>query len=131
MFNRIITTAEKYESNKLTDGGLIDGAHLEGTPKEYQTVVKVGSSVREVQPGDVIVIDPTRYIRRTYDKNSIQNDLDNNPIVSVNIPVVEMDGKDYFMIDDRDILYVIKDYEEIEETPAQTIIKPKTPKIIV
>lgn len=131
VFNRVLTTANKYKEQQYTEGGLIDGTHLEGTAKEYQTVIKVGSAVREVKPGDVVLIDPTRYIKRRYSKDSIQNDLDNNPIISIEIPTVEMDGVDYFMIDDRDILYVITDSDEVEEEQKASIITPKEQKLII
>ena len=63
VYTRIITTANRYEETQL-NGGLIDVNKLEGRYKEYQTVVKVGSSVREVKEGDVVLIDPSRYMQR-------------------------------------------------------------------
>lgn len=131
MFNRIVTTAHKYDNQQYTDGGLIDGTHLEGTVKEYQTVVEVGSMVRELKPGDVVLIDPTRYIKRRYSKDSIQNDLDNNPIISIEFPIVVINDEDHFLIEDRDIIYIIKDYEEVDDPPQNTIIKPKETKLII
>ena len=107
---RIITTANRYEETQL-NGGLIDVNKLEGRYKEYQTVVKVGSSVREVKEGDVVLIDPSRYMKRKYSDNSLREDFVENPIVEIAIPTVTMNDEDYFMIEERDIAYVIDDSE--------------------
>lgn len=65
VYTRLITTANRYtESQK--NGVLLDASKLEGRYKEYQTVVKVGSSVREVKEGEVVLIDPSRYMKRKY-----------------------------------------------------------------
>ena len=129
-FTKVITTANKYEQDVTTKGGLIDASKVEGNYKEYQTVVRVGNAVREVKEGDVVLIDPSRYVRKMYD-NSVRDDMGANPVLTVNIPTVQMNDEDYFLIDDRDILYVIEDYEEVEDVPADTanIILPKAPKI--
>ena len=37
-----------------------------GTVKPYQKVVTVGSMVREAKPGDVVMIDPSSYIKKKY-----------------------------------------------------------------
>lgn len=129
-FTKVITTANKYESDVVTKGGIIEASKTEGNYKEYQTVVRVGNSVREVKPGDVVLIDPSRYVRKMYD-NSIRDDMGANPVLTVSIPTVQMNDEDYFLIDDRDILYVIEDYEEVEDVPVieSNIILPKEPKI--
>lgn len=130
VYTRLITTANRYtESQKV--GNILDANKLEGRYKEYQTVVRVGSSVREVKEGDVVLIDPSRYMKRQYSDNSLREDFVENPIVSIDIPTVAMNGVDYFMIEERDIAYVIVDSEEIPDKKASTIIMPKEKKIIV
>ena len=86
VYTRLITTANRYtESQKV--GSILDANKLEGRYKEYQTVVKVGSSVREVKEGDVVLIDPSRYMKRKYNDNSLREDFVENPIVEINIPI--------------------------------------------
>ena len=126
VYTRIITTANKYESSQKT-GNLLDVNKLEGRYKEYQTVVRVGSSVREVKEGDVILIDPSRYMKRQFSDNSLREDFVENPIVEINIPTVTMDDTDYFMIEERDIAYIIEESEEEvpDKKTGQSIILPK------
>ena len=67
----------------------------------------------------------------------MREDFVENPVVSVNIPTVEMDGIPYFILDSgTDIDYIIDDYEDIPEPQHSSIIQPKpltieAPKIIV
>lgn len=128
VYTRIITTANKYETAQKV-GGLIDAKKLEGRYKEYQTVVKVGSCVREVKKGEVVLIDPSRYMVRKYNDNSLRNDFVENPIVDINIPTVQMNGEDYFMIEERDIAYIIADSEEVPDEESNLIL-PKKKEII-
>lgn len=130
VYTRLITTADRYtESQKV--GGLLDANKLEGRYKEYQTVVKIGSAVREVKEGEVVLIDPSRYMKRKFSDNSLREDFVENPIVEINIPTVTMNGIDYFMIEERDIAYVIADSEEVPDPKPSTIIMPKQKKVIV
>jgi len=130
VYTRLLTTANRYDTDQRK-GSLLDANKLEGRYKEYQTVVRVGSSVREVKEGDVILIDPSRYIKRQYSDNSLRNDFIENPIVSIDIPTVTMNDEDYFMIEERDIAYVIVDSEEIPDPISNTIILPKDKKVFV
>jgi len=129
VYTRLITTADRYtESQKV--GSILDANKLEGRYKEYQTVVKVGSSVREVKEGDVVLIDPSRYMKRKYNDNSLREDFVENPIVEINIPTVTMNDTDYFMIEERDIAYIIEDSEEVPDSNPNNLILPKEKKII-
>lgn len=130
VFTRLITTADRYEETQITNG-LIDVNKLEGRYKEYQRVVRVGSSVREVKEGDIVLIDPSRYMKRKFPDGSLREDFVENPIVEINIPTVIMNDEDYFMIEERDIAYVIADSEEVPDPLPNPIIVPKKPKIII
>ena len=77
-----------------------------------------------------MLIDPSRYMKRKFSDNSLREDFVENPIVEINIPTVTMDGKDYFMIEERDIAYVITDSEEVPDPVPNTLIMPKKKKII-
>lgn len=129
LYTSIITTANKYKEAQ-TIGTMFDAKKLEGSYKEYQTVISIGSSVREVKVGDVVLIDPSRYIKRKFSDNSLREDFVENPVVEINIPTVTMDDVDYFMIEERDIAYVIEDYEEVPESNYKLILPKKEVKII-
>lgn len=129
VYTRLLTTAERYQEDQ-TNGVLLDANKLEGRYKEYQKVVRVGSSVREVSVGDTVLIDPFRYMKRKFSDNSLREDFVDNPIVEINIPTVTMDGVDYFMIEERDIAYIIQDYEELPDPKPNPIIMPKPKKVI-
>lgn len=124
VYTRLITTANKYEETQM-NGNLIDVNKMEGRYKEYQTVVRVGSAVREVKEGDVVLIDPSRYMKRKFSDNSLREDFVENPIVEINIPTVTMNDEDYFMIEERDIAYVIADSEEVPDPLPNPIIVPQ------
>lgn len=129
LFNRLIVTADRYDKD-ITKKGIIIAA--KGAVKEYQTVVAAGSMVKDINVGDRVEIDPSAYIRKKYD-NSIRDDMDANPTEGVFIPVVEIDGKIYFSIYDRDVKYVIET-EEVEDPISLQVndiklIKPKPIKL--
>lgn len=130
VFTGILTTGDKFEKDVVV-GGIIQQDQKEGDLKLYQKVLAIGSSVRDVKVGDMVMINPSAYIHRKYDKNSIQNDMDNNPKLSINIPTVMVDGEDgtpmeCLLINDRDVQFVFKG-EEVDES----IIIPKKPGIII
>ena len=128
LFTGVLTTANKYETTSTKNGIIISAKQTEGHIKEYQTVVKVGSSVREIKPGDIVLINPSRYLRKKFDENSIRDDFDKNPTIEINIPTVLINDKEYFLIEDRDIAYIIDDCEEIPDTKP-SIIMPKNTTI--
>ena len=128
LFTGVLTTANKYETTSTKNGTIISAKQTEGHIKEYQTVVKVGSSVREIKPGDIVLINPSRYLRKKFDENSIRDDFDKNPTIEINIPTVVINDKEYFLIEDRDVAYIIDDCEEIPDTKP-SIIMPKNTTI--
>lgn len=130
MFNSIITTMTKYDKDVATNG-IIDNKRQEGALKEYQTVLAVGTSVRDIKVGDVVMINPRNYAVRKYKENSIKNDIEMNPVISYNFNIVELDDEDCLLLQDRDIDYIIEEYEKIETKKSSVIIQPKEKKIIL
>lgn len=128
LFTGVLTTANKYETTSTKNGIIVSAKQTEGHIKEYQTVVKVGSSVRDIKPGDIVLINPSRYLRKKFDENSIRDDFDKNPTIEINIPTVVINDKEYFLIEDRDVAYIIDDCEEIPDTKP-SIIMPKNTTI--
>lgn len=127
MYTAVVTTADKYEDDAYIAGStLIDSSKIKRGLKEYQRVVKVGSFVKEVKEGDLVAINPRNYAVRKYAPNSLKGNMDEytNEIVSYSFNVLEIDGKEHLMIQERDIDFVITDYEEIEEDPEPSIIIP-------
>lgn len=130
MFNHLITTMEKYEEDVIT-GGLIDTNKQKGSVKEYQKVVAVGSLIKEIKVGDMVLINPKNYRILKHEKGSLKDGVvTDNPVVGYNIPTVEINGECFMHLNDNDIEYVIEDYEEIEDPKPSTIITPPTDIIV-
>lgn len=130
MFNSIVTTMNLYEEDSMTSSGLIDTRKQKGALKEYQTVLAVGNTVRGIEPGDVVCINPIRYAQYKNDKKSLKDAVSDNPIIGFNFNVIEIDGKDCLMIYDQDIRYVIEEYEETPDPVPSKLIHPNTDIII-
>ena len=128
MFTSILTTGTLYE-NDVTENGII--MFKKGDLKLYQKVVAVGSSVRDIKVGDMIVFDPKPYLVMKYNPNSVQNDFDNNKVIKANFPWVQVDDENgkpqnMLLLNDRDVRFV---YEGEEK--AESIIVPEKPTIII
>lgn len=130
MFNHLITTMEKYEEDVITSG-LIDKNKQKGSVKEYQKVVAVGSFVKEIKVGDMVLINPKNYRILKHEEGSLKNGvITDNPVVGYNIPTVEINGESFMYLNDNDIEYIIEDYEEVEDPKPSTIITPPTDIIV-
>lgn len=132
LFTSIVTTADKYKQSETLGSGIIyDTNKSEGSLKEYQKVIAIGSAVRETKVGDLILINPTRYMKK--DKmtaDSLREEF-MEPTYSIEFPTVELDGKTHLMIQEADVAYIITDYEELEVTePDPSIILPKSQLIL-
>lgn len=129
LFNRIVVTADKYDENVMV-GGIIDGSKS-NTIKEYQKVVAVGTTVRDIKVGDVVLINPTRYAVRKHQEGSLKDGIiTDNPVTQYNFNIIELDGKQNLLLFDSDIDYVLEDYEESPDAVSK-IIQPEKHKIIV
>lgn len=88
----------------------------------YQTVVAIGSMVKEIKVGDVVMINPARYEVKKYDKNSIKKDIvGENPTQNYNFNMVSMNNTDYLMLYDSDVSFIIKDMDENVEPEIKHI----------
>lgn len=129
MFTNIVTTMDSYEED-VAVSGIIDTRKQKGALKEYQTVIAVGSAVRDIKPGDMVCINPIRYAQYKHDKSSLKDLAADNPITGYNFNVVEIDGKDCLLLHDQDIRYVIEDYEEVPDPAPSKLIHPNTDIIV-
>ena len=131
MFTALITTMDKYEHDMMSGAGLIDVTRREGSLKEYQRVLAVGSSVRDIKVGDLVWVNPTRFGVRKHQEGSLKDGVvTDNPIITYNFDVVEMDGKQCLLLQDRDIDFIIEEWEEVPDK-SSPIIQPETKKLIV
>lgn len=130
MFNRIITTMDMYEEDQMT-GGVIDTRKTKGSLKEYQTVVAVGSTVRDINVGDIVAINPTRYAKMKHEDKSLKNGIiGDNMVIGYKFNTITIDDKEHLMLFDQDIDFVVLESEDIEDS-GPAIIQPEKPKIIV
>lgn len=112
LFNKILTTMDLYE-NPMTEDGIIDGSKEDGGIKEYQTVIAVGSTVKCVKPGDLVVINPTRYQVMKHKEGSLKDGvITDNPVISYNFPILVIDDRPCLYLYDSDVDFVIKEWEE-------------------
>lgn len=131
MFTSLITTMDKYEQD-VKVGGLIDASKQQGGLKEYQKVLAVGSSVRGIKVGDIVCVNPTRFAVRKHQAGSLKDGIvTDNPVTTYNFDVVEMDGKQCLLLQDRDIDFIIEEYEEVPDPTPSPIIQPEKKKLIV
>ena len=128
LFDHLLITADRFEKDMVHSGVILAN---KGDLKLWQTVVAVGSVVRDIKVGDKVMINPNDFAVKKYNKNSVQNDLDNNPVLTYNFPFETIDDekgepKDYLYISDRNVKYV---FEGIEK--EDSLILPGKPKLIV
>lgn len=122
LFTNIVTTAERF-SEDLVDGGVI--VARKGDLKLWQKVVAIGSTVRDINVGDMVMIDSSHYAVKRYSKDSLQNDMDNNPVLDYKFNWVTIDNEegkpeDHLLLVDRDVLYVFEGEERKDLiTPAK------------
>ena len=112
LFNRILTTMDLYDTS-ITEDGIIDGSKEEGGIREYQTVIAVGPTVKCVKPGDLVVINPTRYQVMKHKEGSLKDGvITDNPVLSYNFPILMIDDRPCLYLYDSDVDFVIKEWEE-------------------
>lgn len=114
LFTSLITTGDKFEEDML-DGSII--VARKGDMKLWQKVLAIGSSVRDIKVGDMVMINPAAYAKRKYSKDSIQNDMDNNPVLDYQFNWITIEDKDgstqeCLLLNDRDIQYVFEGEEK-------------------
>ena len=128
MFNRVLNTCDLYTEDLMTDG-IIDSTKVEGAIKEYQTVIACGPTVKCVKPGDVVVINPTRYQVMKHKEGTLNDGvIQDNAVLSYNFPIMAINDAPCLYIYDSDIEFVIKEFEMVNE--AAEIIEETAPEIV-
>ena len=124
LFTALVTTMDKYEADVINDGGLIDPSKTKGSLKQFQKVIAVGQNVMQVKVGDLVAINPIRYAEKKHKEGSLKDGIiTDNPVITYNIPTIEIDGKECLFLDDRDISYVVEDYDIIADNTTQELQK--------
>lgn len=134
MFNSIVTTMNKYEHN-IKVGNLIDSTKQKGSLKEYQTVLAVGPYIKDIKVGDVVFVNPTRFAVKKHKEGSLRDGvITDNPVVTYNFDVIKIDGNDCLLLQDRDVDFIVEEFEEEEEVIEDdniNLILPEEKKIII
>lgn len=127
LFNQIITTMDKYDSTELTTGSLIDIHKVNNPIKEYQKVLAIGPMVRNIEVGDMVMVNPKRYGKVLHKEGSLKDGvIGDNPVISYNFNVIELDGNFCLLFTDQDIDFVIEDYEIVNTPPQSDIVLNNT-----
>lgn len=125
IFTDVYTTAEMLEEKDMyTSSGLIDPTKQRKTIKEFQRVIAVGPHVNGINVGDLVCVNPTRFGKPYQKKNSMNAATEEyETMVSYQFDFIEIDGEPVLKLQDRDISYVVEEYEEVEDfNPTPTIV---------
>lgn len=131
MFNQVITTMDKYSDDEMKTGSIIDVSKVNNPIKDYQKVVAVGPMVRNIEVGDIVMINPKRYGKVRHKEGSLKDGvITDNPVVSYNFNVIELNHTPFLLLLDQDIDFIIEEYEEVKDSPQSDIIVPNNDIIV-
>ena len=113
-FNGVVTTMDKYATDQYENGVILNGA---GAIKEYQTVVAIGSMVKDINVGDKVMINPIRY---KHNKGTLKDGvITDNPVIGYEFKTVTINNKECLYLADNDIQFIFEG-EEVEQPAPQT-----------
>lgn len=131
MFNRIVTTMDAYENDQTTSGGIFDPTKSKGSLKEYQTVLAVGSTVRDIKEGDIVCINPTRYRVMKHEDKSLKNGIiGDNVSVGYKFNTISVNDKECLVLYDQDIDFIVIESEDVPDQVGPVLVQPEKPKLI-
>lgn len=109
MFSRIVTTAKRFDANAYAeDSGLIlDAKVYSGAINDYQTVVSVGTTVHDFEPGDVVKINFKRYMRQTHIDDGTIND--GKIQIEIDPPMITINDQECLILDAADVEFFMKE----------------------
>ena len=112
MFDSLVTTMDKYEDDGFKNGVIVKQA---GSLKEYQTVIAVGPAVRNIEVGDKVMINPSRYAKMKHNEGSLKNGIvADNPIIGYEFRTVTINDEECLYLQSQDIMYSFEG-EEVED----------------
>lgn len=133
--SQVLVTESLYGWDDANEAGII--VHKKGDIKTYQEVIAIGRDVSFVKPGDMVEINFFRFAELEKDPKSVKSIEGSNRMVSLRLNEVEMEGTDgepvnCFLIDQRDIKYILEDYDEVTyEKKKEVLIVPPKQKLIL
>ena len=134
LLNNVLVTSNKYTKEDLEEmySGIIPSG-MENQLKPYQTVVAISPRLRDVpfKVGDMVLINIDRYGVTKHKKNSIASSIDEvyDGYIKYEVPLIEMDGKEYLKLGDNDIEFIIDDW--VFNTSRKAPIIQKLPSDII
>ena len=112
MFDSLVTTMNKYEEDGFENGVIVKQA---GSLKEYQTVLAIGPAVRNIEVGDMVMINPTRYAKMKHQKGSLKDGvITDNAVIGYEFKTVTINDEEYLYLQSQDIMYSFEG-EEVED----------------
>ena len=124
MFTAVVTTMDIYDEDVILDSGLIDTSKKRDTLKEYQTVVAIGGSDRDINVGDVVKVNPERFAEKKHQAGSLKDGIiTDNPVINYRFNVVELGDTPYLLLQDRDIEYIVEEYDTIESNKSSLVVE--------
>lgn len=79
---------------------------------EIQEVVEVGTAVRDVKKGDKVLLDFGRYAIKRHSEGSVKDGIVcDNPIISYDLPYVDVNGARYLRLDIHDVVAIVETKE--------------------
>ena len=133
IFSQVLVTEELYGWDDKNAAGII--VHKKGDLKTHQKVLAIGDDVKTVKPGDLVEVNLYKYAVFKEDPNSVKAMAD-NPMVGLRLNEVELTDENdesvyAFIIDQRDIKYVITDSEEVAYNDKDELQKVENPKATI
>lgn len=125
MFNAIVTTMDKYEEDVVING-IIASSTTKGSLKPVQRVVAVGTMVRDIAEGDLVQINPKNYAVRKHKEGSLKDGvIEDNVVTGYRFNTIEIGDTEYLYLTDRDIDYVIVEYETVQTNKSNLYVPNK------
>lgn len=133
IFSQVLVTEDLYGWDDKNAAGII--VHKKGDLKTHQKVLAVGDDVKTVKPGDLVEVNLYKYAVFKEDPNSVKAMAD-NPMVGLRLNEVELTDENdesvyAFIIDQRDIKYIIIDSEEVAYNDKDELQKVENPKATI
>ena len=119
MFDSLVTTMNKYEEDGYENGVIVKQA---GVLKEYQKVIAVGPAVRNIEVGDMVMINPIRYAKMKHKEGSLKNGvITDNPVIGYEFKTVTINDEECLYLQSQDIMYSFEG-EEVEDKKDNIIL---------
>ena len=133
IFSQVLVTEDLYGWDDKNAAGII--VHKKGDLKTHQKVLAVGDDVKTVKPGDLVEVNLYKYAVFKEDPNSVKAMAD-NPMIGLRLNEVELTDENdesvyAFIIDQRDIKYIITDSEEVAYNDKDELQKVENPKATI